>query len=256
MNAEEYHYLKRLKNLQKCVQGRLELGKLNNRNYLGLASWDKKTKTFKLHQILKSSKYHVNHIEVDSLDKLEDLKKEKDMIYMLARFSPCLDCAEMIIRWAENNRINMMIFGFEKVNSEFDINQINFQIPTNLMLFNVSKKEMVKKEERKQNMNETFTKETFQELLQRMEGGFQRSSEKQKVLKPIIKSRKYFGVKVNNFVKERMLSEHDIEKEKIIIENLLRMRKSRDDILSTESSELSTPVGSGHKRHKQLKPML
>ena len=199
MNVEEYHYLKKLKNLKKCVQSRLELGKLNNRNYLCLASWDKKTKTFKLHHILKSSKYHINHIEVDSLDKLEDLKKEKDLIYMMTRFSPCVDCAEMIIRWAENNRINMMIFGFEMVNSEFDINQINFQIPTNLMLFNVSKKEMVKKEERKQNMNETFTKETFQELLQRIDGGFERSSEKQKVLKPIIKSRKYFGVKVIQF---------------------------------------------------------
>merc|ERR1712045_122962 len=174
----------------------------------------------------------------------------------MARFSPCLQCAEMIIQWAEKNRINMMIFGFETMNSEFDINQINSQIPTNLMLFNVSKKEMVRKEERKLNMNETFTKETFQELLQRIDGGFQGSNEKQKVLKPIIKSRKYFGVKVNNFVKERMLSAQDIEKEKLIIENLLRMRKSRDDILSTESSELSTPVGSGHKRHKQLKPMM
>ena len=121
MNAEEYHYLKKLKNLQKCVQGRLEFGKLNNRNYLGLASWDKKNKTFKLHQILKSSKYHVKHIEAESLDKLEELKKEKDLIYMMARFSPCLQCAEMIIQWAEKNRINMMIFGFETMNSEFDI---------------------------------------------------------------------------------------------------------------------------------------
>ena len=87
MNAEENHYLKKLKNLQKCVQSKLELGKLNNRNYIGLASWDKKTKTFKLHQILKSSKYHVNHIEVDSIDKLEDLKQEKDTKWTLRRYN-------------------------------------------------------------------------------------------------------------------------------------------------------------------------
>ena len=256
MNAEEAHYLKRLKILQKCVQDRIEVGKLKQRNYLCCASWERKSKTFKLHHILQSSKYHVNHIEVDSLDKLEDLKKEVDILYIFTRFSPCLDCTEMLVRWTEHNRMNMIILGFDISNSDFDIKQIKSQIPNNLLLFNVSKRQMLKKEERENKLNETFTKETFEELLQRMEGRFQRSDEKQKALKPLIKTHKLFGVKVNNFVKERKLCEHQhIEKEKIIIGKLLRMRKSRDDILSTESSKLSTPVSSGHKRHKQLQPM-
>ena len=257
MNAEEAHYLKRLKTLQKCVQDRIEVGKLKQRNYLCCASWDRKSKTFRLHHILKSSKYHVNHIEVDSLDKVEDLKKEMDILYILTRFSPCLSCTELFVRWAEENRMNMIILGFDISNSDFDLHEIESQIPNNLLLFNVSKRQMLKKKEREHNLNETFTKETFEELLQRMEGRFQRSDEeKQKALKPLIKSHKLFGVKVNNFVKERKLCEHQhIEKEKIIISRLLRMRKSRDDLLSSESSKLSTPVTSGHRRHKQLEPM-
>ena len=74
MNAEEHHYLKKLKTLQKCLLSRIDVGKLKHRNYLCFASWDRKSRTFKIHHILKSSKYHVNHIEVESLEKLEELK--------------------------------------------------------------------------------------------------------------------------------------------------------------------------------------
>ena len=256
MNAEEAHYLKKLNTLQKCLLERVEVGKLNQRNYLCCASWDRKSKSFKLHQVLKSTKYHVDHLEVDSLEKVEDLKKEIDILYIFTRLSPCLSCTEMLIRWSETNRMNMIILGFDILSSDFDINKIKSQIPNNLLLFNVSQKQMLQKEEREHNMNETFTKETFQELLQRMEGRFKIYQEKQKALNPLIKDRKLFGLKVNNFVKEHKLPDyHHIKKEKIIIGKLLRMRKSRDDVLSTESSQLSTPVSSGYGRHRQLKPI-
>ena len=134
-------------------------------------------------------------------------------------------------------------------------------LPSNLLLIDMTNREMINRRERRQtlNLNETLTKETFDELLSRMDRSFHRSAEKKKVLKPIINSPKPPSrIKMNNFIKtDKSVTGVDIEKEKLIINKLLRMRKSQEDLisLSTASNSLeSTPVGSGRRR--QLHPII
>ena len=149
----------------------------------------------------------------------------------------------------------MIIFGFGSLNKDFNIYEIESFYPNNFIIFDLSRKKMLQKEERRQNLNETYTKESFQELLSRMERSFQKSAEKQKVLKPIINSPKPpTRIKMNNFVKCQKVQGVDIEKEKVIINKLIRMKKSKDDLFSDSSVETS-PIGSGNRRHKQLKPI-
>ena len=252
MCAEEAHYLKKLELLQKTIESKVVRCR---QNYLGIASWNRETKTYKILKVHQTSKHNLNHIEVDCLDTLEDHKKNMDIFYIFAKKSPCERCSDTLIQWVQNNKRNMVIFGFGFLNRDFNIYKIKSFYPNNLIIFDMSKKKMLQKEERRQNLNETYTKESFQELLSRMERSFQKSAEKQKVLKPIINSPKPpTRIKMNNFVKCHKVQGVDIEKEKVIINKLIRMKKSKDDLFSDSSLETS-PIGSGNRRHKQLKPI-
>jgi len=88
MNAEEGHYLKKLKLLQQKIEEKVSQSSRmsSGRNYLGTATWDRKKKLFDIKQILISSKYTINHIEVDSLDKIEDLKLNTTFFTFLQSF--------------------------------------------------------------------------------------------------------------------------------------------------------------------------
>ena len=233
MNSEEVYYIKKLRTLKNVIESKIDRNtKRKRNNFVGIASWEREQKYFKIFQVLKSSKHRLNHIEVDCLDKIEELKRNVDIFYMFSKVAPCWSCIDILIQWTKSNRMNMIILGIQDSNSEFDSNRMYF--PTNLIVFDLTKNEMLKKEERRQNLNETFTKETFQELLTRIDRGFQRSADKQKVLKPIINSPKpQVRVKMNNFITVKGVTEKDTEKEKMIIQKI--MKKSKDDLFSTDA---------------------
>ena len=232
MNSEEAYYIKKLKILKNVVESKVDrTTRKKRKNFIGIASWNREQRYFKIFQVIKSSKHRMNHLEVECLDKIEELKRNVDIFYIFSKIAPCWSCIDILIQWTKSNRMNMIILGIEHSDSEFESNRIYF--PDNLIVFDMLKNEMLKKEERRQNLNETFTKETFQELLSRVDRGFQRSAEKQKVLKPIINSPKPpVRVKMNNFVQVKGITEKDTEKEKLIIQKI--MKKSKDDLFSTD----------------------
>ena len=270
MNAEESHYLKRLKILQKSIEDKVSQSSRisSGRNYLGTATWNRKGKLFDIHHILISSKYKhldqlINHLEVDCLEKIEDLKTQHDMFYIFTKLSPCEKCFQILTEWTQKNKFNMIVLGI----GNFQGSTLNLlkekKVPNNLLIFDLTKDEMLKKEERSRNMNETYTKETFEELLERMDGIRRNQknpqnlnllkSHKHTVLKPIINSPKLPSrVKMNNFVKSNYV---DLENEKVIIKKLLKMKKSKDDLLSDSSLNSSPATSGGLKRHKHLHPI-
>jgi len=155
----------------------------------------------------------------------------------------------------------MIIFGFEKLQEAECYLLQETIIPNNLLIFDLTKNEMLKKDERYRNLNETYTKESFEELIARMDKTYRKSTEnekllkskKQKVLRPIINSPKSPSrVKLNNFVKSNYV---DVENEKVIIQKLLKMKKSKDDLLSDSSLNSSPITSGGLKRHKHLNPI-
>ena len=254
MNAEESHYLKKLKTLKNTIDSKVTE---KRKNILGVSSWDRSTKTFQIHHVLKTCKDKVNHIEIDALDNIEALKKHTETFFVYSKCSPCDDCCEVLCQWSRSNRLNLIVWGFERRRLISD----QMSLPSNLLLIDMTNREMINRRERRQtlNLNETLTKETFDELLSRMDRSFHRSAEKKKVLKPIINSPKPPSIiKMNNFIKtDKSVTGVDIEKEKLIINKLLRIRKSQEDMisLSTASNSLeSTPVGSGRRR--QLHPII
>ena len=82
MCAEETHYLKKLELLQKTIQSKVVRCR---KNYLGIASWNRETKTYKILKVYQTSKLNLNHIEVDCLDTLEDHKNNMDILKIIFR---------------------------------------------------------------------------------------------------------------------------------------------------------------------------
>ena len=117
---------------------------------------ERDSKVFAIHQVFKSSRSNSNHIEVDSLDKIDQMKKHTEIFYMFSKCSPCEDCLDMFSQWCQSNRPNMIIWGFDKDRE----NACSFRrLPNNLLMFDLSMKQMLSKQERRQTLNETFTKE-------------------------------------------------------------------------------------------------
>merc|ERR1712098_977340 len=105
--------------------------------YLGTATWDRKKKLFDIKQILISSKYTINHIEVDSLDKIEDYKTKHNIFYIFTKLSPCDNCFQILRKWTKNNKFNMIIFGFKKLQEVECYLLQETNIPNNFLIFDL-----------------------------------------------------------------------------------------------------------------------
>jgi len=126
MRPEETYHIEQLKKLGHILKENIGIKTTRDGMYGGVATWQRDQNRFEIHKCGTSSEGNLKHIEIQCLDKIDELVAREvlnyeNLIYMYLNKAPCADyngnrknCLDKVLKWAKNNPTKKLILGFRK----------------------------------------------------------------------------------------------------------------------------------------------
>ena len=126
MRPEETYNIEQLKKLGHILKENIGMKTTRDGMYGGVATWDRDQNKFEIHKSGITSEGNLKHIEVQCLEKVDELSAKEvlnyeNLIYMYLNKAPCADhngnrknCLDKMIKWANKNPTKKLILGFRK----------------------------------------------------------------------------------------------------------------------------------------------